>query len=254
MVHLRARPWFAYGLRVFCSSLMFLTAYGLLVSSTFATRMRDDFPVQMLVIALSAILAFFPLLMWRRYLGALLVSAFLISGIGGYWWTTIPWDELIKDSGFPATLKPDILDYALIASPTVVAAFYAVVSRPSMLRADLRNRGADPDEIRSVTSMSFLAGAALLLFCGALSVAMWAFMSTGLAFAALAPIPRGVPALVIVGALATVAYALLADRLPTRFPRVPGAPRTRARSAVAATAADWKAKLWTRIARRRAPS
>lgn len=222
---MRARPWSAYALRVLCSGLLFVTGYALLAGSTFALRMRGDLPVQTLVLALAAILAFVPLLCGRKFLGAFLVSAFLLSGIGAYWWTTIPWDEFIKDSGFPTSEKPQVLDYALVASPAILAAFYAAISRPSLLHADLKARGADPDEIRRAASISFLSGAALILVCGALAFTLWSLMAAGVVFAAVAPVPTGVPALVLVAALVTVAWALLARRLP-RF-------RNRARSAAA---------------------
>lgn len=211
---MKSRPWTAYLLRILSCLLMFLSAYALLSGSTFALRMRNDLPVQTLVLAVSALLAFFPLLLARGFLGGLLVSAFLVAGLGGYWWTTVPWDELVKDSGFPTPKRPALLDYALVASPAVVAAFYAVVSRPSVLRADLKNRGADMDEIRRASAASFFSGAMLLVVCGGLSVALWALMASGLVFAAFAPIPTGVPAIILVAALVTVAYGLLARRLP----------------------------------------
>ena len=240
----KSRPWSAYVLRILCSVLMFLSAYALLGSSTFALRMRGDFPVLTIVLGLSAFLAFFPLLFGKRYLGALIASAFLVSGIGAYWWTTIPWDEFIKDSGFPTSSPARFVDYALVASPAVVCAFYAVVSRPSVLRADLKNRGADADEIRSAAAMSFLAGAALLVLCGALAAALWALMASGVAFRAIAPLPTGLPAIVLVAALCTVAYAIVARRLPRFRPRgkpaagskapVPGASSAVKRSSLAA--------------------
>lgn len=209
-----SRPWSAYALRVLCSVLMFGTGYTLLAQSTFALRLRDDAPVTALVLVVAAFLSFLPLAFGRRYLGALLVGGFLLSGLGGYWWTTIPWDELIKESEFGLTTRPTLRDYALIASPAVVCAFYAVVSRPSVLRADLKNRGADDDEIRRAASASFLSGAVLLLACGALAALLWAFMANGLVFRASAPLPVGVPALIVVSALVVVSYALLARRLP----------------------------------------
>lgn len=201
-------------MRIVCSGLMFVSGYLLLASSTFALRLRNDVPVQTLVLAITAALAFLPLLFGRRYLGALLISAFALSGIGGYWWTTIPWDAFIKDSGFPTSEAPDILDYALVASPAIVCAFYAAVARPSILRADLKNRGADPDEISRAACVSFLSGAALLVFCGALAVTLWALMSSGVVFAAARIVPTGVPALVLCAALVAVAWALLTHRLP----------------------------------------
>lgn len=221
----KSRPWSAYLLRILCSSLMFVTSYALLAGSTFALRLREDIPIQLIVVALGATLSYLPLLAGRKYLGALLVSAFLISGIGGYWWTTIPWDEFVKDSGFPTPQPPDVLDYALVASPAMVAAFYAVASRPSLLRADLKNRGADLDEIRRASAASFLAGSTLLVVCVALAGALWLLMASGLPFAAVAPIPVGIPALVLVAALASVAWAILARRLPRFRPARQALPK-----------------------------
>lgn len=220
---MKPRPWMAYAARIVCCILMFGCSYALLGGSTFALRMRDDAPIMALVIGLSAFLAFMPLLFGKRYLGALVASGFIIAGIGAYWWTSIPWDELIKDSKFPTQQKPRLLDYALVASPAVVIALYAVVSRPSMVRADLKARGADPDEISRAACAGFLSGAALLVFCGALSVAFWALMASGLPFRAFAPMPVGLPALILVATLVVVAYALLARRLPRfRVPAVRG--------------------------------
>lgn len=217
----KARPWSAYLLRILCSVLMFLSGYALLASSTFAYRLRDDVPVQAILLALSAFLAFLPLAFGRRYLGALLVSAFLLSGIGAYWWTTIPWDEFFKESNFATEQKPRLMDYALVASPAIVCAFYAAVARASLLRADLTNRGADPDEVARAASASFLSGAVLLVVCGALAAALWTLMATGLVFVAVAPIPTGVPALILVAALVSVAWLLLSQRAPRSRPRAP---------------------------------
>lgn len=236
---MKARPWSAYALRILCCALMFVSGYALLTESTFAVRMRNDLPVGGIVIALAGALAFFPLLTGRHYLGALLVSAFILSGMGAYWWTTIPWDELIKDSGFPTTLKPTILDYALVASPAIIAAFYGVVSRPSVLRADLKERGADAHEARRAAVTSFLSGATLLVVCGALAGALWWLMASGLIFNAFAPMPTGVPALVIVSALVVVAYALLGGRLP-RFRMVRRAREDKERRTVVSRVLAWR--------------
>lgn len=217
-----ARPWLDYALRVLCCALLFVSGYLLLSGSTFALRMRNDVPgfvpglngPQSIALVLATVLAFLPILAPRRFLRAFMASSVLLAGIGGYWWTTIPWDELITDSGFPATTSPGLLDYALVASPAVLAAFYAVVSRPSRLRADLVNRGAEPAEALKAASASFLAGSALLVACGALAFGLWALMASGAIFEAVAPLPTGVPAIVIAAALVTVAYALLSGRVP----------------------------------------
>lgn len=243
---MKSRPWSAYLMRILCSALMFVSGYLLLGNSTFAMRLRNDVPVQAIVIAVAALLSFIPLLVGRRYMGALLVSAFLFAGIGGYWWTTIPWDEFIKDSGFPAQERPDLMDYALVASPAVVVAFYAAVSRASLLRADLKNRGADLDEVSRASCVSFLSGAALLVFCGGLAVALWALMASGVVFTATAFIPKGIPALILVAALVSVAWALITRRLP-RFRR-----RARPKPAPAPGSATPRRSVTTTVAKARA--
>lgn len=235
---MKSRPWTAYVLRVLSCALLFVSGYALLAGSTFALRMRNDAPVQTIVVALAGVLSLLPLLFGRRFLGAFLASAFLLSGIGAYWWTTIPWDEFIKDSGFPATTAPRLTDYLLVATPAIIGGFYAVASRASILHADLKNRGADPNEARRAAGASFLAGSALLVLCGALAAGLWALMASGIVFRAVAPMPTGIPALILVGALVTVAYALIARRLP-RF-------RLRKPKAVAAEGVP-KKKLWTRV-------
>ena len=217
---MKAHPWSAYVLRVLCSVLLFLSGYALLAGSTFAYRLRGDVPIQLIVIAMAGVLAFLPLAFGRHYLGMFLVSAFILSGIGAYWWTTIPWDEFVKENNFGSEQKARLLDYALVASPALVAGFYAAVSRASLLRADLKNRGADPDEIGRAASVSFLSGAALLVVCGALAFALWTLMSTGIVFAAVAPIPTGIPALILVAALVAVAWAIFSRRVP-RFRKKP---------------------------------
>lgn len=219
-----ARPWMDYALRILCCSLLFGSGYLLLSGSTFALRMRNDIPgfvpgltgPQSIALVLAVILAFAPLLSAKRFLARFTLSSFLFAGIGGYWWTTIPWDELITDSGFPAGTPPGLLDYALVASPAVLTAFYAVVSRPSRLRADLLNRGAEPSEVSRAAAASFLAGAALLVVCSALAFGLWTLMASGAIFDAVAPLPTGVPAIVLAAALLAVAYALLSGRVSLR--------------------------------------
>ncbi|HUR67721.1 MAG TPA: hypothetical protein VM370_00615 [Candidatus Thermoplasmatota archaeon] len=247
----KSRPWSAYLLRLVCCALLFGSAYSLLSQSTFTLRMRNDFPVGTLVLAVSAAVAFLPILFGKRYLGALVASAILVSAIGGYWWTTIPWDELVKDSGFPATTRPQLLDYVMVAAPAIVVAFYAIASRPSTLHTDLTNRGADPDEIRSAAATSFLAGAALLVVCGALAFALWWLMAGGAMFAAMGRVPVGIPALVLVAALGTVAYAIFAGRLPRPALRKPRAPVAAAPSGEGRAAK--KRSVLARLARRKAP-
>lgn len=213
------RPWGAYALRLFTSALLFVTGYALVAGSTFALRMRNDAPVGTIVVVICAALAVLPLLFGRRYLTGAAISAFLLTGIGGYWWTTIAWDEFIKKSGFPTNAPPTFSDHLLVASPAVVIAFYAIVSRASMLKADLKDRGAEPDEASRAACASFLSGSALLVLCGALSIGLWALMASGLVFRITAPV-TGVPALVLAAMFVVVSYALIARRLPRfRFRR-----------------------------------
>lgn len=243
----KSRPWAAYGLRLLCSGLLFATGHMLLAGSTFALRMRNDMPVELITLALAAALSFLPLLFGRHYLGAALVGAFLMSGIGAYWWTTIAWDEFFKDSGFPAKTPPALMDYMLVASAPAICAFYAIASRASVLRADLRNRGADRDEAARAACASFLAGSMLFVLTTALAAGLWVLMATGVVFTATAPLPTGVPALVLTAALCVVAYALIARRLPrpslARFRGAPPAPP------VAAGAPEVAKRSW--LARRR---
>lgn len=217
---MRKLPWTDYALRVLCAGLMFVSGFLLLSMSTFALRMRNDIPgfvpgldgPQSLALVLSLALALLPLAMGRAYLGALAASAFVLSGLGGYWWTTIPWDELITASDFPASGRPTLLDYLLVASPALVLGFYAVASQHSRLRADLLNRGASRTQARRAACASFLSGAALFALTTALAGALWALMASGAVFRVVAPI-RGVAAIVIASALGVVAYALIARRV-----------------------------------------
>lgn len=216
---MQSRPWTAYALRILCCVLLFITGYVLLASSTFAVRMRQDVPATAIALLLAALLGFMPLLNPRRFLRLMLVSAFLLSGIGGYWWTTIPWDEFVKDSGFPSRTPPTLTDYLLVAAPPLIAAFYAITSRASVLMADLKNRGADAHEIQRAAGTSFLSGAALLLVCASLAAALWTMMATGVLLRPAIPLPTGVPAVMLAAAVVTVGYAIVAKRMPAlRWP------------------------------------
>jgi hypothetical protein len=233
---------------------MFLSAYGLLSGSTFAARMRGDFPVQTLVLVSSAVLSFAPLLLGRKYLGALLVTAFLVSGIGGYWWTTIPWDEFVKDSGFPTPERADdVWDHILVASPVLVAALYAAVSHPIALRADLKERGADMVEIQSAAITSLLASAVLFVVCVGLGVALWMLLASGIVLATAAPIPTGFPALVLAAAFIAVVWAFLAARVTwSRGRKMRALGSTKPMAERPGKPVD-RETLWARLARRRAP-
>lgn len=222
-----ARPWGDYALRVFVCLLLLASGFVLLSTSTFTLRMREDIPAFMpgltgpqgLSLIVAAVLSLLPLAFGRRFLGALVVSAFLLAGIGGYWWTTIPWDHFVTKSGFPATTAPRPMDYLLVASPAVIVAFYAVVSRASRLKADLRNRGADEDEVRRATGASFLAGVGVLAVSGALAAGMWALLMGGILQSAPAFLPRGMPAVILAGALLVLAYGLATKRFSFHWER-----------------------------------
>lgn len=201
-----ARPWGDYVLRILACLLLAVTGFILVAKSTFALRLRDDVPggAQTVALALTAVLSLLPLAFRKRFLGAFLVSAFLLTGIGAYWWTTIPWDELVTESDFTAGTPPRTLDYALTLAPVFIAAFYAAVSRASILRADYLRRGADPDEARHAAAASFLAGAVALV----LSTVMTAILVAALASGAVQGLPGlvGVPALIVAALLVVLAY------------------------------------------------
>lgn len=217
----RTVPWGDYVLRVLASLLLFGSGFSLLAGSPFALRMRDDVPpivpgmegVIGLALILSAVLAFLPLLFGRRFLGAFLVSSFALCGIGGYWWTLIPWDELLTESDFPAPYPPDWWRYAQVASPLVAALLYIVASRASRMRAEYRNRGADPAEVSNAAAASFLAGMGVLVATLALSGALWALLSSGLVLSPPSWVPRGIPAVVVASALLVVAWGLSSPRV-----------------------------------------
>lgn len=213
----RARPWGDYLLRGFCCLLLAVAGFSLVSTSTFAMRMREDIPgfvpgldgAQSIALILAFLLAFVPLLARRRFLAAYLACSFVIAGLGAYWWTTIPWDELITESDFPSTGKPIIWDYLLVSLPALVACFYVVASRASQLKTDYRNRGAEPEESARAAAASYLAGVVAFLATVAMAFAMWALLNSGLLSKAYGMLPRGVPAIVLAAALLAVGYALL---------------------------------------------
>lgn len=212
----RHRPWGDYAMRVLACALLFGSAYGLLSQSTFALRLRDDAPggANTLAMALAGVLAVVPLLMGRRFLGAFLVSGFLASGVGAYWWTKVSWDELVTESDFNVAAPPGLWDYALVAMPALVAVFYAVASRPSRLKAEYRNRGLDEAQIARAAWAAWIGGVGLFLAVGGLSFGFWVLMSSGAVFDMARGVPVGVPAIVVAVALLTVAIALGSNRLP----------------------------------------
>lgn len=243
----RPRPWGDYALRVLACALLFGSGFSLLSASTFALRMRDDVPaflpgltgVQSLAVVVSLALSLLPLLAGRRFLGALLVSGFLLSGIGAYWWTEIPWDELVTESDFVVHKQPDMWRYVQVASPAIVAVFYVAASRASRLRADYLARGVERDEVTTAACASFLAGMGSLVASGALAGALWWMLASGILTRPDAPVPRGAPAVLLAACLAAVAGLLVSGRVrpapvPLRRPSTTAAgraapARTRAR-------------------------
>lgn len=242
------RPWGDYAMRLLACALLAGSGVALLSGSTFAVRMRDDVPVlvpgatgvQGLALLLSAALGFLPLAFGRRFLAAFLVSAFLLSGIGAYWWTTIPWDELVTESDFVAQARPDAWRYGLVASPAVAAVLYVGASRASRLRAEYARRGADRGEVTRAACASFVAGMGALAATCLLAGALWWMLSQDLLQRAPDALPRGAPAVALAAALLAAAYLIGSGRLrspsargvrrPSRGAPGPGAPgRSRGR-------------------------
>lgn len=192
------RAWGEIGLRVLFSALLLFAGYQLLAQSTFAWRLREDVPagVGTIIFGFSAFFAFLPLLMGRRYLGAYLLSGLMFSALGAYWWTMIPWEEVVTETNFTITDPPRLQDYLLVASPAALAAAYVALSRWSRMRADLLGRGADVDQVRRAAAASFLGGAVALLAAAAASGAFVALLAAGLPQRA-AALPAGVPVVVL---------------------------------------------------------
>ena len=201
-----ARPWGDYVLRILACLLLGVTGYILVAQSTFGLRLRDDVPggVQTVALVLTSVLSLLPLAFRKRFLGAFLVSAFLLTGIGAYWWTTVPWDELVTESDFTAGRAPRPLDYALTLAPVFIAAFYAAVSRASVLRADYLRRGADPAEAKRAAAASFLAGSVALVASTLMTGVLVAALASG-AVKGMQGL-SGVPALVLAALLVVLAY------------------------------------------------
>lgn len=210
---MKPRPWLAYALRGAASAGLFVSGYALTANSPFALRMRDDVPdflpgldgAQGLALLLSALLALTPLVAGGGYLRAYMVSAFIVTGLGAYWWTTVPWDELVTESDFPAARAPGLVDYLLTAAPAFVGAAYAALANASTLRADLERRGAPADEARRVWGASFLAGGVALLLATALAGALWWALAQG-ALSGVAGLV-GMPALLAAATVLVLAYA-----------------------------------------------
>lgn len=214
------RPWGDYALRVLACALLFAGGFSLLAGSPFALRMRDDIPsfvpglsgVHSLALLLAFLLGFLPLLFGKRYLGAFLVSSFLVAGIGGYWWSLITWDELVTESDFHATTAPDWWRYFQVSTPLIAAVLYVVASRASRMRAEYRNRGADPEEVSHAAAGSFLAGMGSLVVTLALAAGLWQLLASGALTGRPAWVPTGAPAVLLAAAAIGLAAWLLSSR------------------------------------------
>jgi len=167
--------------RVVASIGLFLSATHLLMRSTFRMRLRDDIPailpgvsgVESAILVLGLILAIVPLLAGRRFVPAFLMSAFIATGLGAYWWTRVPWDELITESDFATTSPPGLLDFLLVASPLLVfAAAWALIA-PLRQAADWTARGVDAAEAERTGRSSTTAGALLVVAALAAPAGVW---------------------------------------------------------------------------------
>lgn len=239
----RPVAWGDYASRLLACALLFGSSFALLAQSTFAFRMRNDVPltvsgmdgVHSLAFVLALALALVPLVAGPAFLRALLVCGWIASGIGSYWWTTVPWDELITDSNFPAQgFDPSLMDYVLAAGPALIATLYVILARVSRVRKECKERGVDHDEATRAAAAAFLTGAAALACSLAFAGALWALLATGALRTAARAVPVGVPAILLAAALGGGAWILLSKRV--RVPRVKAnlpetAPPSRARRA-----------------------
>lgn len=238
----KPRPWGERALRIVFALLLVGACYQLLAQSTFAWRLRNDVPygVGGLVFGLALLLGLLPLALGRRYVGAYLASGFAATALGAYWWTTIPWEEVVTETNFNLETPPGPWEYLMVASPMFLAAAYVALSRWSTLRADLLARGADRREASRAAATSFLVGVLVLVattaFAGAFAgLLMMGLLSGGLPGAAVLSAPLAVVLALVVMAGALLAYGRrLAVRRRLRRPSSrgegPASPeRTRAR-------------------------
>lgn len=230
--------WGDVMLRVLFSGLLLIASYQLLAQSTFAWRIREDVPTGVggLIFGLSALFALGPLLFGRHYLDAFVVSAFTVTLLGAYWWTTIPWEELITETNFTVEGAPGPMDYLLIVSPAFLAVAYTALSRWSRVRTDLLTRGADSDQVRRAAAASFLGGAVALIAATATGAAFIGLLVLGVLQAApdfFAGVPGVVGAVIVIGlALALIGRRPRRARVKRpsgREARPEGQERTRAR-------------------------
>lgn len=212
----RIFPIADYGLRILFSVLLVGASFQLLAQSTFAWRLRNDAPggAMALALGLSALAGVLPLASGRRYLRAYVVCATVVTLLGAYWWTTIPWEETITETNFNLEQPPTLWDHLMAASPAFLAVAYAALSGWSALRADMLSRGVDRAQADQAAAASFLGGGVALVAATAAAFVFIALLAGGLAQPRMMlPLPSVVSAvlgvLVLGGAL-----ALLGRRWP----------------------------------------
>lgn len=215
-------------LRILFCVLLLLASHALIAQSPYAVRLHDGLPVpvDLLVVALATVLALAPLLARRRFLGAYMLSAGLVSAVGGYWFTLVPWDRvLLTRQSFGLHLPQGWGDYLLVALPMFLATSYAALSRWSRIREDLLSRGADTDQVRHAAASSFLAGAGALCVACVASLAFVALLVDGALLMRAPDIlqgPQGVALAVLVVGAAIWTMGRRMPRIPT--PRAGAAP------------------------------
>lgn len=236
----RHLPWGDYALRVFACVLLAICGYTLLSTSTFALRMNPGLAgfvpgmsaPQSIAAVLCVLLSALPLAFGRRFLAVYLAASFVLVGIGSYWWTSVPWDELITESNFPTNAPAAAMDYLLVAGPVIVVTLYVVLARASRVRKDAKERGVDDDEARRAAAAGFLAGASTLVVSLTLAGALLVLFASGVGDV-LSVIPRGLPAILLAAGLVVVAWMAIA--------RKEGVPRFRVKaSTVSAPVAQAK--------------
>ncbi|GEM_PF-6660429 len=236
----RPVAWGDYASRLLSCALLFLTGFVLVANSPFAMRMRNDIPLslwgfdgpQSIALIVAAVLSVIPLLAGPAFLGTFLTCGWLMSGMGAYWWTLIPWDEWITDSGFPTSTPPGLTDFILVAGPALVATLHVILARVSRLRRDAKERGVDEEETRRAAAAAFLTGGATLVLAFGLAAVLWLLLGGGLGSVQWGLV--GLPALVVCAAVTCAAWAIStrrARKLALRRPSPDAADRAgRARS------------------------
>lgn len=167
-----------------CAALA-AAGYALLSRSTFAARLRDDVPAlvpgltgpESVALALGLMLGFLPMWSERQRLPLYLVAAFLLSGIGAYGWTGVPWDELITEGNFNVAGAPLLRHFALVSLPAALVGAELALARTSGMLDDQLARGADRPEALAAARASRAGALAFTLACMALASVLWLFLS-----------------------------------------------------------------------------